>query len=759
MPSEQDLLAAIDANSNEDAPRLAHADWLETNGDPEHAHFIRQQLAGDRADGSRWTDGLPRVEGMAWECVHGYPEKVAFRSYAAFKEGWPLTAGHRVRHVEFACLRGTGQFASDPALESIESLELSFLPGKAILGLLASPHLKKLRQLAVAPPNAPASFLGQFLGMPVLAGLRSLAFNTASDRPLRAEDLALFTGSPHLTDLRELVLQAWLDSGALQVLWQAGSLRSLTALDLSRSYCSSQYSVQGGLEDLGDGGGMPGLQQFRWGYEGAEGVGEALARASAWRLRRLDLNEAKVGDTGAIALAGAVHLVGLEWLMLDHCHISDEGAAALASSPSLHSLEFLSLRNNLIGMAGVTALGQSTSLPRLRILRLEDNPSPQHLIQQVEERFRTGDPPVAPSAPTPLPAVALPSAPVVGDADEDGLVRAIWADPFNESARAVYADWLDDQGSPDHAALLREVGPIQQRTFERIEARMKEDAPTSFSAWLTEDDLIAAAIPVRSLRSKAFEKDGQSWMRRHHVAEVRPEGTPRDWSALFSTAWLSSTRGLTFASRYFDALQQLGASSGVEGLASLTLGGNRHANGVVELCRGPGLRSLCRLVLPDDWLSLDCLRALAEAPFAGHLRHLVLGRTVGGLEGVAVLASAPALRGLVTLNLSRAYLGDRDIKMLAEAPGLDEMRNLDVSRGGFADVGLDALVGSPLLARLRRLCLSSSSGSPEALERLVKAVVRTPRCRLAILQDARSGLTKVVRKTLAGILGERLIVE
>jgi hypothetical protein len=241
------------------------------------------------------------------------------------------------------------------------------------------------------------------------------------------------------------------------------------------------------------------------------------------------------------------------------------------------------------------------------------------------------------------------------------------------------------------------------------------------------------------------------------VAEVRPEGTPRDWSALFCAGWLEHTRGLTFTGRYLDALRQLGASARVEGLASLTLGDYRMPSAsFVELCRGPGLSSLCRLLVPDDWLSPDCLRALAEAPFAGHLRHLALGRSIGGLTGMAVLASAPGLRGLVTLDLGRVYLGDGEVKMLAEAPGLDELRNLDVSRGGFSDVGLDALAGSPLLRRLYRLRLLTNPDAPEALERLAQAVKESPRCRLVLVPHK---LSRWARDALSGILGDRLTVE
>src|SRR5262245_19424054 len=44
MPDDAALLAAIDADPDDDAPRLAHADWVEANGDPARAAFIRLEV-------------------------------------------------------------------------------------------------------------------------------------------------------------------------------------------------------------------------------------------------------------------------------------------------------------------------------------------------------------------------------------------------------------------------------------------------------------------------------------------------------------------------------------------------------------------------------------------------------------------------------------------------------------------------------------------------------------------------------------------
>lgn len=48
MNDREILLRAIAALFEDDAPRFAYADWLEENGDPRQAEFIRVQLALDR---------------------------------------------------------------------------------------------------------------------------------------------------------------------------------------------------------------------------------------------------------------------------------------------------------------------------------------------------------------------------------------------------------------------------------------------------------------------------------------------------------------------------------------------------------------------------------------------------------------------------------------------------------------------------------------------------------------------------------------
>ncbi len=44
MTDQKALLAAILAARDEDTPRVVYADWLDENGDPARAEFIRVQV-------------------------------------------------------------------------------------------------------------------------------------------------------------------------------------------------------------------------------------------------------------------------------------------------------------------------------------------------------------------------------------------------------------------------------------------------------------------------------------------------------------------------------------------------------------------------------------------------------------------------------------------------------------------------------------------------------------------------------------------
>jgi uncharacterized protein (TIGR02996 family) len=186
MPTEKELLSAIDASPDDAAPRLAHADWLQANGDPARAEFIRLQVEAvpdwdERVSGlldanrKRWLEGRPVSDGMVWEFERGYPEAVEFRTLKAFRAGWNAAA-HGARHLVFACLNGNASsLAAEPGLRLARSLRLRFCyRGRGLLDLLRSPHLAQLERLSLTGDGLTDEFVEGLAGLSSLPSLVAL---------------------------------------------------------------------------------------------------------------------------------------------------------------------------------------------------------------------------------------------------------------------------------------------------------------------------------------------------------------------------------------------------------------------------------------------------------------------------------------------------------------------------------------------------------------------------------------------------------
>lgn len=91
MSDEPALLAAIRAHPDEDTPRLIYADWLDENGQPERAEFIRLQCLPEPSEEQegrafdleeqnrgRWLAQLsvPQFAEARWQFRRGFPERL-----------------------------------------------------------------------------------------------------------------------------------------------------------------------------------------------------------------------------------------------------------------------------------------------------------------------------------------------------------------------------------------------------------------------------------------------------------------------------------------------------------------------------------------------------------------------------------------------------------------------------------------------------------------------------------------------------------
>jgi uncharacterized protein (TIGR02996 family) len=353
------LYQSILDDPDDDGVRLVYADWLDENGDPERAEFIRVQCELERLCGE-WQAWVP-----AWAVIDPHGHQLAVRSEELLKKhgaswqpaGVPVAPLHAFRRgfVESIAVR-VSQFIDQGAdlarltpyrsvtFTDWEPRRRGFAEG--LPALASSRHLARIRELRLNPPQSP---------------------------PRDGALLRLLLQSAHLTGLRRLFLPgagAGIDFSLL--LSGCASLGGLRTLDLA--YCQLG---PGGLDVLCASGRFPRLEVLNLSNNPLGGGGvRTLAFSPLFaRLRRLNLRETQPGVEGLQTLAASLENAGLFYLNLDYHGgtFGDEGAIALAFSRP-RNLQRLSLAENEIGPAGLRALLRSPVMEHLAHLDLKYNP-------------------------------------------------------------------------------------------------------------------------------------------------------------------------------------------------------------------------------------------------------------------------------------------------------------------------------------------------------------------------------------------------
>jgi uncharacterized protein (TIGR02996 family) len=416
------LLAAIREAPDDDRPRLLYANWLEENGQPERAAFIRLQLqrgtlSGNdprhddlarretallRRYGGSWRRGVPR-----WASRQAYRRGVLTHvetTLARFaRDTGELLSVEPLRSARLTgAARALADLAHCPALAALRELELNNVPMRdaGVRTLVGSPHLADLRVLrllncAVGPEGA-----ATLAGSPRLAGLTTLDLGfyrrpegqidnslcrTAALRRRRTgpanrigdAGVRSLAGSPHLGRLERLILAGneITPAGAASL---AGSrrLKRLAELDLSYNNLGPE-----GAATLAGSAVLKRLQvlELQANEIGAPGAAALAESPSSTALRVLDLSGSLyevaplLDDEAAVALASSPHLARLEHLFLKLNRIGPAGAAALARSPHLARLQTLDLSGNQVGNEGARAFAAASLLSQLRCLDLGGN--------------------------------------------------------------------------------------------------------------------------------------------------------------------------------------------------------------------------------------------------------------------------------------------------------------------------------------------------------------------------------------------------
>jgi uncharacterized protein (TIGR02996 family) len=325
MTHDKAFLQAIIEEPEDDTPRLVYADWLDEHGKADRAEFIRVQcelakLPGDsprrraleereqallKAHRDAW---LTEVAGWARQGAvfrRGFITEVSSPYLAYCNGARALFRRAPVRGVSLRCLQYYGPFTV-PTLPSVEQL--------TSLGLSTPLRLE-------FPSDLPR------LKVLVLETVFGLHPKTVNDW-LTAPTLPALTGL-HLT-------HCWLRDADVLGLRHFPGLTRLTALGLRNNEISSVA------------------------------VAALVTSPHLARLASLDLGlNRRLGDAGALGLAGSPHLKNLTALNLAGCEITDAGAEALAAAPHLANLTDLDLSFNPISEVGLQALAESPHLKRL----------------------------------------------------------------------------------------------------------------------------------------------------------------------------------------------------------------------------------------------------------------------------------------------------------------------------------------------------------------------------------------------------------
>jgi uncharacterized protein (TIGR02996 family) len=389
MPTNPEMRAAFEAailaEPDEDTPRLIYADWLEENGEPGRAEFIRVQCelarlpASDPRRGAledRQDDllaaheidwlGPPSPHLEKWSFQRGFVDHVTLigtDNLAGIEE---LFARHPVRRVTFDGLEGTlAGLLGSPLLERLTGLVLEdptediAEDEDAFPALLTSPRLAHLTELSVWGDLAGDSCLPLLASRPGAERLAALRLDDLSNA-----GVARLLAEPGLAGVTTLGFCPGSGPGTIGFGTLAARSERWNAFDMP------SVRVTGtGFRHLAACGRLRQLV-CEWGA----GQGRSLSLPAGLRHLRLDLRSEAVPPFAALARLEC--LPNLEELRLDLRHNGDDPPDAARLQGLGHILERLSgpvLHLNVLGNAlPLAALTQLPGLERLRSLGIRN---------------------------------------------------------------------------------------------------------------------------------------------------------------------------------------------------------------------------------------------------------------------------------------------------------------------------------------------------------------------------------------------------
>ena len=245
--------------------------------------------------------------------------------------------------------------------------------------------------------------------------------------------------------------------------------------------------------------------------------------------------------------------------------------------------------------------------------------------------------------------------------ERETFLRAICDDPADDTARMVFADWLEEHGEPARAE------------FIRVEVRIANRNPDDES-----DDRRRAALFAR--RAALLKAHAREWLE-PFVGCARESGFERGFVAEVEA---TADTFLTHGERWMT----LTPLTRVRFIGTLVLAADAaepscYRAGQLFTC--PLLARLETIDLETNHINPDDMRRLAAYPDLSRLRELVLAWNRLGSEGAAILAGMPQLRGLEELNLLGNGITGAGARALAQSRYLSHLEHLFLGGNRFAE--------------------------------------------------------------------------
>lgn len=250
------------------------------------------------------------------------------------------------------------------------------------------------------------------------------------------------------------------------------------------------------------------------------------------------------------------------------------------------------------------------------------------------------------------------------DSQERALLEEIAEHPDDDMPRLIYADWLEERGSP-RAEFIRVQCELEQTQetarYQQLRGMEKEFLKQHEREWLV--GLARDQIGYLRFRRGFIESIQTTVKYFHQVVAER------------YYLWPIQTVDLSISSpgdlRLLQGTPELGR------IRTLKLSNNAlGAPGIRGLLECEDVASLRELYLTSCGLDAQCISLLGESPLLSRLRNLMLGGNVIGDEGASALAESQRLTKLEQLGVAFCRIEEAGAAALAGSSNLPLLQTL-----------------------------------------------------------------------------------